>query len=638
MDDYTSDNDDTQDDVIAETTVAVKGSKTYDAIKSLYTKAMDYWSPTFANYGVDLNFSHGEQWDTKVESDRKSANRPSEVYNLVPSFINPITGAIRQAPPGIQIHPVSNASKMQAKALAGLIRTIENDSAAQTTYCQALDTLCRGGLGAWRVILREDCHGKEKIYIELIPDPTKLVIDPASRALDFSDARFAIYENTMSYDEYHETYPEGHCTEDEGMVVSVFEYWGRLAGGGMELVVYDNSGELDRQIVNIDHIPFIVITADRMVLDGKVTYTSAIRDIKTLQREVNFYKSEALAVLAAAPKSTWMAQEGTLVNQEKWVESSTNPDIVLEYARNAQAPPTQIGAPPPPTGYVDLANGNLDMMRNITGIYPDPSTQSALSGASGKAIKAQIAAGQISTRQWVEALQCGVRLTGDIILDYIKEYWSDDAIRVALGVDGTTTIVSVGPTQVPNAINIDLENSDYKVTVSAGASYNTAVEQAIDRLMEIGQANPAIFPLITDWLVSQINVPGAEELSDRFRAQLPPEVRDMIQATSGNQDPADVIRSQQLQITSMGQQLQQLNQVVQQLQAANQQATQQLQNKSAENEIKLLDIQAKKDINNDNIRAKMTLQDDDQSHQVRMAQMEAKFDLMFEMLTKMASK
>lgn len=609
-------------------------------LKKYLDQASSYWAPTKASYGNDIKFSNGVgQWSGPTETTRRRAKRLVETYNVIPSFIRPITNTVREAPPSIDVRPVTNADKMQARALSGLIRSIENESGAGQIYCQALENLCRGGLGAWRVVMSKDHHGEDQIRLESIDDPTKLYYDPASKAVDFYDARYAIFENVMSKAEYIENYGSEGVEEDD-VSVSVWEMWYKNDNGKITLYVFDDCKILDAQKLEIVHIPYVLITADRMVIDGKTTYNSAIRDIKPLQSEINFLKSEAMTQIANAPKATWTAAKGSLVNPQAWANAATDPTVALEYERTA-TPPQPIPPPQAPAGYMDLATSNVDLMRQITGIYPDASVQSALAGASGKAIKTQIAVGQISSKQWIEALQIGIRRCGDIILDYISVYYYDDSIRITLGADQSVGKISVGPNHVEGATNVDLKKGRYKVIVSTGASYTTAVDQAVDRIMEIGKSNPQVFQVLTDWLIQNTNIPGSEELADRFRALLPPEVQQVISQTNTG-DPYDMVRNQTMQMHQMAMQMTQMDGIIKQLQQQLAQASDMRSIEEAKIQAGIvksqIDNQAKLEANNDTIRAKMTLQDDAQEHDVRMAKLDSKLDILTNAVTSMMSK
>jgi len=225
---------------------------THGHCKELLSKAEEYWNTPHTKYTEDYEFAHGKQWDSEIEQVRTRAHRDCKVYNIVQGFIRPLVNAVRQAPPSINIYPVSqDADKSSARTLAGVIRHIEYTSNAQRAYTHALEQVAEGGLGAWRVtpktikrkstqyqtVPMETPYGvqmvpqnqvvledKIEIAIEQIDDPTTVYFDPSAKLPDFSDANWVLYKNALSELDYKKSYPEGKATVCDHSVI-VYEYW-----------------------------------------------------------------------------------------------------------------------------------------------------------------------------------------------------------------------------------------------------------------------------------------------------------------------------------------------------------------------------------------------------------------------------
>ncbi len=372
-------------------------------------------------------------------------------------------------------------------------------------------------------------------------------------------------------------------------------------------------------------LPFVLIAGDKVSIDGEITYKSLTAEIKAPQEEINWLKSEAISSVSQAPKASFIVDEDAINpgDEDSWANASTDPDIVLRKRKGSEVIP--IAPPGPPVGYMELSNSNIDMARQITGIYPDPSTQQALSNASGKAIAYQQAGSQIQTYHFVDALNYGIKRTGEILLDMISVYYNDDDIRISMGVDNSYQHVSIGPTQVPNVENLDLTFSNYGVMVSTGPTYSTERERFSEQLMEFGRGNPQMLPLIADIVVRYSNIPGSEELADRFRVMLPEPVQQLIAQQSGNQDPEELARNLQMQNMQMGQQMQAMQQQIQMLGA-------ELQKAQDANQIKVLEMQNKKSINDDNIKADFAKQEAQHDQEQRLLEMEGKLKLILDMI------
>ncbi len=625
---------------------------THADCKELLSKAENYWSNPHRKFTEHYEFAHGKQWADEIEQQRRRAHRDCKVYNIVQGFVRPLVNAVRQAPPSISVYPVSaDTNKKSAKTLSGVIRHIEYCSNAQRAYTHALEQMAEGGLGAWRVtpkqvktkqtqyasVPMQTPYGvqmmpskqvviaeKTEIAIEQIDDPTNVMFDPSAKLPDFSDANWVLYKNALSELDYKKSYPNGKASATDNSVV-VYEYWYFNSKGTVDFVVFDEFDILVHDELELLVLPFVLIAGDKVTIDGELTYKSLTSEIKAPQEEINWLKSEAISSVSQAPKVSFIVDEDAINqgDEDSWANAATDPDVVLRKKKGSEVIP--VTAPGAPVGYMDLSNSNVEMARQITGIYPDPSTQQALSNASGKAIAYQQAGSQIQTYHFVDALNYGIKRTGEILLDMISVYYNDDDIRISMGVDNSYQHVSIGPTQVPNVENLDLTFSNYGVMVSTGPTYSTERERFSEQLMEFGRGNPQMLPLIADIVVRYSNIPGSEELADRFRAMLPPEVQQVIAQQSNGADPEETARLLQMQNMQMGQQMQAMQQQIQMLGA-------ELQKAQDANQVKLLDIQTKKEINDDNNKAKFAMQEAQHDQEQRLLEMEGKLKLILDMI------
>src|SRR5690606_3912250 len=86
----------------------------------------------------DLRFRAGrpeDQWPPEAIQVRRAEGRPILTINRIPQFIRQVTGDMRLSKPSIKVLPVdSGADKKTAEVRAGLIRYIEQRSAARHAY------------------------------------------------------------------------------------------------------------------------------------------------------------------------------------------------------------------------------------------------------------------------------------------------------------------------------------------------------------------------------------------------------------------------------------------------------------------------------------------------------------------------
>lgn len=103
---------------------------------------------------LDCQMVDGEaQWDDVVVQQRQDERRPCLTINRFQSMISYVANEERQMRVGVQVHPVGGgADKDGAQIRQGLIRSIENESHAETIYDQAFERMLEKGWSWFRVV------------------------------------------------------------------------------------------------------------------------------------------------------------------------------------------------------------------------------------------------------------------------------------------------------------------------------------------------------------------------------------------------------------------------------------------------------------------------------------------------------
>ena len=70
----------------------------------------------------------------------------------------------------------------------------------------------------------------------------------------------------------------------------------------------------------------------------------------------------------------------------------------------------------------------------------------------------------------------------------------------------------------------DLTTGKYDVTCEAGPSFTTKREEASVQMIEFIRAYPNAAPMIGDLLAKNLDWPGADDIAERLKAMLPPQV------------------------------------------------------------------------------------------------------------------
>ena len=609
-------------------------------IRSLKDLGDTYWDMIHREYSDDIIFSYSTdagQW--KPETLAARGGRPVETSNIVNGFVRPVVNLVAQNPPAIAVYPIADgASKTNARLISGIIRAVEYGCGAQREYTSALESAVRGGLGIIRLIPRMSDLGDDDVdfIIHNLQDPTNVIIDPSATKSDFSDAQWVILKNSISERQYRKDYPDGKANAVGG-IVEIYEMWIKHYEVTKELG-FDGYTKKSKKLKILQYIfddfeiletiddypgkylPFAVVSGPKFTANGQSHFQSLTREIKGIQREINFLKSEQIASIACAPKATFYGDNNAFDSQEElqaWEESATNPRVFLGHKPGANI--KQFDMPQIPSAYIQSVQANIDLARVVTGIYPDPSIQQGLSPASGKAIKEQQAGQAIATYHFVNSLNFAIKHIGEIILDLLPYYWNDNRVRLSMGVDGKYTSVSMGDEQVDEAENFDLAYGRYAVSISTGPSYMSQKDALIEMLLDSIKTNPQAMTIALPWIIQQINLPGSEELADMFSLTLPPEIQQYLQQMKANAegDPEEKLKSAVLTLQQMAQDSQQKDQMIQQLTAA-------LENETAQLKGKEMELEAKRQIEADKNQSQIILETIRQEHAKELKEMDAR--------------
>ncbi len=215
-----------------------------DRIKRRYGDGESAWEENKRLHGEDLNFVYNAetqgQWDPVVLSARRG--KPSYTFNRVLGPVNMVVADMRQTRPAGKVRPTNQlATEAVADILAGICRSIEDESRASVIYKTQFKFAVAGGYGAWRIMPawpEDDSDGAfdQVLRIMDIPNPQTVVWDPECNDPCAGDAMWGMIGDRISKDKHRALYPNqedgsfqmqrdsaGWFTSDEVRVVDYFE-------------------------------------------------------------------------------------------------------------------------------------------------------------------------------------------------------------------------------------------------------------------------------------------------------------------------------------------------------------------------------------------------------------------------------
>lgn len=607
-----------------------------------YKTATDSWQTIFNNYRSDYKFANGDQWDSGVLKNRKINNRSALVYNKLPANIKFIVNNARSCTPEIKVHPIADgASKNTAKVLDGIIKSIQYKSNAKQAYVKALETAVIGGLGCFRVLVEDiDADNKPEIVIKVVKDPTLLLIDPAAENSDLSDANFAFFTKWIPKDVFEEMYPECESAainkeakewyKDDS--VQVVEYWIKNDSGRFEYYLLSGEEVLESNTKYPGkYLPFCFVGGSETFLDGERDFKGIVRDVIDQQKMLNYSKSETADFITRSSKQQWIVEADQIADyQEIWDNQNIESYNYLPYKAGSNGNVPKKNEPAvPPSGYMATSQEADNDIRSTIGIR-DP-LQDIPSSQSGKAIQLQISQGNLGTFQYLDNLNAAIKYCGTIIVDLIPHFYNYPHIREIMGLDENITPTPIMQMYEDNGEMVmhDLQKGNYLVTISTGASYESQRSETADKLMELVQKYPNMMQLAGDLIVQNLDFKGSEELADRLRASIPPNILAASNNTNGDKNQALQMMGSQMQ--QMQAQMQQMMEQNNQLQQALQQAQAQINDKNQDRQIdmqkKQMELENQKQLKQMDIEFQMRKLVTEKRAESEMIDMKANLDL-----------
>lgn len=537
----------------------------------------------------DLRFTAGFQWSDAAKEERKG--RPMITINRSGQFLRQVSNPIRQNMPVIKAEPDGDDDDEMTEIANGLMRRIQYNSSAAHVYAASVEHMVACGIGWMRVAhdyASEDAFEQE-ILIKRVFDPLSVYPDPSSREPARNDMGWCVVSQMIPVKAFKAKYPKAatvsvdsersggqHLTWSNSDYMRIAEMWKReeiereiaLLSNGETFELTDagrkqtealkaagmivNSRKVKGYKVRMfkvtgqeqledpyecpsKWIPLIPVVGAEIPLDDGVYRHGLIRFQREPQQLHNYFMSVAAETLAQQPKSPYLVTAKQIEKYKSvWDNANRNPTPYLPYDSDPSAggPPQRIAPPPLPAGLIQMAQMLADDMKATTGIY-DASLGARSNETSGVAISAREEQGNTATFHFVDNLEHSLEHLGRVMLDMIpKVYDSERTLKLVME-DDTEKTVTVNRTMF-NAGDTEIKHNDLSrmkfksVRVTLGPNYASRRIEAVQQMVQLVQAFPQVGAVGADLIVKNMDFNGSEQLAERLRATLPPQV---VQAT-----------------------------------------------------------------------------------------------------------
>lgn len=319
------------------------------------------------------------------------------------------------------------------------------------------------------------------------------------------------------------------------------------------------------------YIPIIPVYGNELIVDGKRILESVIRHAKGPQQLLNFMKSAAAEAIGLAPRTPWVVAEGQIEGYEHmWKEANRKNHAYLPYKLTSLAgapapPPTRNSFEPATQAITQASLGAADDIKATTGVH-DASTGAEGNETSGVAIDNRARQTQISNYHFFDNMKRSLRHTGRCLVEILpKVYDSARAARIVKE-DGTQKVVKLNQTHRDPESGKDVlysfQSGKYDVTVDTGPSYQTRRQEAAEHMVEFSRALPETAKYIADLIARNQDWPGSQEMADRLKKLLPPQLQDDGKQPQVPPQAMAMIQQQHAQINQLQAHLSEVTKVI----------------------------------------------------------------------------
>ena len=293
------------------------------------------------------------------------------------------------------------------------------------------------------------------------------------------------------------------------------------------------------------YLPLVQVVGDEVVIEGTLDRKGNTRLLKDAQRMDNYWMSGATEHLALQGKTPWLVDLRAIEGFETYYASANIQNHAYLPYKSFDADGQPINKPEratPPEFSQAYLQGMMIAAQKLALIsgqrnpgQPEDPGQSDVS--SGRAILARKEMGETSNFNFRDNLAIGVSYTGKILLDMIPRVMDTERTVKAVAEDGEEQDIKINPglqqailekkrEDEENVMDVEFNPSIgvYDIEAEAGPDWASQRQYAVEALGLLVSRNQELWGMVGDLLVKNMDFPGAEEMAERLRRVVPPNI------------------------------------------------------------------------------------------------------------------
>ena len=515
------------------------------------------------------------------------APRPCLVVDQTNQYRRQVINDARLNPPSLMARPRDERGSVEvADDLQRFFRYIEEASRAQEAYLNALQWAVDIGRGFFRVYA-EEVDAERNFWeprVGRIDNALAVYFDAYSTEIDGSDAFDAFVVLDLSPRRFKRQWPDAKATDFIGQdrfsnwvtrdVVRVAEWDRKVVKTEKRVVTADGEytpeeakaleladfREEDREQVDVwrrkitatdileehllplESVGIIPVYGNVYYIDGRRDIKGLIAGAKDPQRLLNYAVSSMAERISLEAKSPWVGPfEAFAGHDANWQQANVKPAAYLPYNHRDDngeliPPPNRQPMDTNFSGWVQLVQQATNSIQGALGMY-QAAVGAASNETSGRAIRERSQQSDVATYHYVANLSASIRHGGRLVLDMIPRLYDVPRTIRLLAENGDAETAEIDPGSPEPVVNRERVSGratrvlnptigKYDVVVSVGPSFTSRREEAATRIGEMLAQNPNLAALVGDIFFAYQDWPGADEVAERLKKALPPELKD----------------------------------------------------------------------------------------------------------------
>lgn len=294
------------------------------------------------------------------------------------------------------------------------------------------------------------------------------------------------------------------------------------------------------------YIPIVPVYGKMSYIKGKRKVSGLIKNLRDPQKLLNYNESFNTETVALSPKANWVGYDEVVHPYlEDYKDSNRKNYPILQakvvFKNGVLLPPPQRQMPPTISPAMQQQTMlAMQHMKSVTGkVYDEGERQ--LGAESGEAIKRKEDRSSVASYHYMDNMGKSLQQLGRIIVDLIPKIVTSERVERLVGRDGEQYTAPVNqPYAVENGQKVPydrnkhqkaagiyrLDMGKYDVNVKVGKSYGSQREEFTDKMIDLSTKLPEVMSPVIDLVVSHMDFPGAQDVAQRLKKMLPPELKD----------------------------------------------------------------------------------------------------------------